>query len=105
MLLPPIRNAPVDVTALPVSAEVATCVPLTYRRCVVPSQVAARCDQVSAGRADGPRTIMSPVVNTCPLGWALSVLAYSAYTSWPDCSLSSTERQSLTTDGRTQAST
>ena len=66
--LPPIRSGLVDVRAVPASALLETCAPLTYMRMSRPSHVMARCDQVLSGSADGPSSARSSVVNTCPLG-------------------------------------
>ena len=52
----------------PVTARLETCVPLTYRRSVLPSYVEARCVQLFSGVEAVPRVSNSSFVKTCALG-------------------------------------
>ena len=79
-LLPPIRNAPVDVTIGPATARVPTCVPFTNSRSVVLSNVTARCVHVFSGSAAVPRA--SNGVSVCA--------ARTTYTTGRSCPRSST---------------
>jgi hypothetical protein len=76
-VLPPICSAPEDTVIAPLTARVATCVPLTKIRSVVPSYVAARCDHVLTGSAAVPVASRSAVVKTCALGADGDPPAYS----------------------------
>ena len=61
---------------LPAEASVPTWAPLTYSRCVVPSNVAARCVQAPEGIAAVPSTMRTDPTVTCDCGRPESELLY-----------------------------
>ena len=72
------RRAPVETLMAPVVAFVATWTPLTKRRCVVPSYVAARWTHELSVSAVGPLKPLSAVVKTSVAGRPRPSPAYSA---------------------------
>src|SRR5687768_10010825 len=103
--LPPILSGPVDEISDPDSISASAWTPLTNRRSVPPSYVAARWVQVLSARAAGPAAFWSAAPTLIvAAGRSVLVLAYRLYARLLDVSFSIAVRQPLNAVGLSHAS-